>query len=85
MCKLYIKAVGNNRYAGGTCNWLLVRRIKENKDSYEISVKIKGEEKFTDISKNNPPANLIFKMGLWPKIRYANEREAIQWLSSNKN
>lgn len=59
--KVYVKATGANRYAGGSCNWLLVRDLQKIKNSYFIEVKIKYGPRYIDIPKDMKTPNLIFK------------------------
>jgi hypothetical protein len=62
--KYYVKAIGQNRYAGGSCNWLLIRDIIKTKNGYDIKVRIKWGERFIMVSKDNITPNLIFKNDL---------------------
>ena len=60
--KFYVKATGDNRWAGGSCQWLLIRGIEKTKEGYHIKVKTKWGIKwigFGGLSEN--PKYLIFK------------------------
>ena len=64
--KFYVRATGNNRYAAGTVRWLKIRSLKRSSNGiYEIGVRIKGNDMYTNVSKNNLPS-LEFKIGYWP-------------------
>jgi hypothetical protein len=67
----YVKATGSNRYSGGSLRWLKIRSIKKNETNgvYEIGVRIRGEDKYTDVSKGNRPEQLKFKFGRWPNAQ----------------
>ena len=66
--KFYIRATGNNRYAGGSFRWLKIRSIARSQSGiYEIGVKIKGNEMRTAVSAGIHPEQLEFRMGAWPK------------------
>jgi hypothetical protein len=59
--KFYVKAIGPNRYSGGSCNWLLIREIKRENDSLVIKIKTKWGIKYISCSLDMVTPNLIFK------------------------
>jgi hypothetical protein len=64
--RVYVRAVGNNRYSGGTFRWLRVRGIERPDNGiYEICVKFKGRDMRTVVSRDRTPA-LEFRIGSWP-------------------
>jgi hypothetical protein len=46
---IFLKATGNNRYAGGSKNWLRIRGIHKEGDAYELHVIIRGRKLQTTI------------------------------------
>jgi hypothetical protein len=64
--RVYVRAIGDNRYAGGTFRWLRVRALERPDNGvYEICVRFKGRDMRTTVSKGNKPA-LEFRIGAWP-------------------
>ena len=51
--QLYIRATGQNQRGGGTSNWLKIRRIEDEGDSYAFFVVIRGHERSVGISKSD--------------------------------
>lgn len=60
----YVKAIGNNRYAGGTDKWLKIRDIWSENDYYVIKVKIRGTDFYARVGIYGA-SNFIFGVG-WP-------------------
>jgi hypothetical protein len=64
----YVRATGNNRYAGGTTKWLKIRNIRKTGDIYyEIEVRIRGLKRVVGVVKDNSFKNLEFAKG-WPGL-----------------
>ena len=60
---IWVRATGQNRYAGGSKDWLLIRKInKLDSGEYELVVQINGREKSVGIRKNTPTPNLEFQL-----------------------
>ena len=49
--RLSLRATGNNRYMGGSSNWLNIRRIEDLGDEYALFVMVRGFEKSIGIPK----------------------------------
>jgi len=65
----YVRATGDNRYAGGTDKWLKIRSLRKcSKTSYEIGAIINGQEKFTFVNPNERIDHLEFAEG-WPGLK----------------
>lgn len=76
--ELSIRATGDNRYMGGSCNWLKIRRIEieDNGKEYALYVKIRGFEKAVGIriewiKSGIHPENLKFRVQGMPCSIYA--------------
>ena len=70
--RLYLKATGINRWAGGSSRWLKVRKIARTaEDTYELWVEIRGKEMFVELGdyarKIGTP--VIYRVGKWPKTK----------------
>ena len=71
--KFYVRATGQNRWAGGSCRWLLVRGIKKENGGYSIKVKTKWGIKYisiSDISDDGTTPNLVLRKGYKWSNRY---------------
>jgi hypothetical protein len=78
----YVRATGDNRYAGGTNKWLRIRNIKRYGYGYVLSVRINGSNKLVAVRKDGPTENLEFAMGTWPNLQpvsYKNVIEGLKW------
>jgi len=66
--QLYVKATGANRYAGGSNNWLKIRKIEKGPAPHEFTlfVNIGGQEKEVGVNRNEPSPNLAFKVRSMP-------------------
>ena len=64
MATYYVKAIGTNRYAGGTDKWLKIRDIWAENDYYVIKVKIRGMTFYANVGIHGA-SNFIFGVG-WP-------------------
>lgn len=61
--QLYVRAKGANRYAGGSKNWLRIRRIERVSDKdFVVYVQLHGMEKGVDINLDIGTPNLDFKV-----------------------
>jgi len=74
----YVRATGDNRFAGGgTSRWLRIRGIIEREDGYlEVEVSINGQKKY--VALNNTAPNLEFSKGIWPNA------QPCSWLNVKK-
>lgn len=59
--KIYLKAIGANRYAGGSHNWLRIRELTKTKNCYTLKVKTRFGIRYIDCDKDMITPNLIFK------------------------
>ena len=64
----YVRATGDNQFAGGTDKWLKVRGMKEELYAYILEVRFNGQRKFVAMQKNQPTYNLEFAEG-WPGLK----------------
>jgi hypothetical protein len=74
----YIKATGNNRFAGGTSNWLKIRGLELRPSGIAIRVRIRNKTMYVFVNNDFTPHNLIFAKG-WPDL------QPIPWLEVKKN
>jgi len=79
----YVRATGNNRYAGGSERWLKIRKIKRYGYGYVLGVRINGQDKFVAIRKNGPTENLEFAMGTWPNLQPVTYKNVIEGLNEH--
>ena len=69
----YVKCTGVNRYAGGSFNWLKIRKFEVTKKEYVIHAKVRGYMKQVGIRKGLPVENLVFAIcskGNHPRKHY---------------
>lgn len=74
----YVRATGDNRYAGGTDKWLKIRKVKRYGYGYVFGVRINGQNKFVAVRKNQPTENLEFAMGTWPNLEPVSYKHVIE-------
>lgn len=70
----YVKAIGVNRWAGGTPNWIKIRSIKRIMNGYIIGIRMRGEDKYIFVSHREDPQFLKFGKG-WPDLRPVSWKE----------
>ena len=63
----YVRALGNNQYAGGTARWLKIRDLKRTRSAVVIEVRVRGRKMFMDVCVDNEPLYLKFAKG-WPGL-----------------
>jgi len=64
MATYYVKAIGVNRYGGGTDKWLKIRDIWAENDYYVIQVRFRGMTYYSHVGIHGA-SNFIFGVG-WP-------------------
>ena len=64
----YVRAIGANRYAGGTDRWLKIHNIKRISYGFELEVYFNDTKKFVVIQSNQRTENLEFAEG-WPGLK----------------
>jgi len=81
----YVKAIGSNRYAGGTDKWLRIRDIWSENDYYVIKVKIRGMDFYSRVGVYGA-SNFIFGIG-WPpyQITWGSVLEGLQPIRVGEN
>lgn len=73
----YVKATGNNRFAGGTSRWLRIRNITVNNNIYTLEVRFKDMKYFVDMTNTSPPKYLKFAKD-WPALKPISFMEVIK-------
>lgn len=82
----YVRATGDNRYAGGTDKWLKIRSIREISEAqFEIGAIINDQERFTIVNPKNRIEHLEFAKG-WPGLQPVGFYSILEnWEAGNTN
>jgi hypothetical protein len=65
--RFYVRATGDNQFAGGTGRWLRIRKFVKDGDGYEIKVRIRNIPKYVHVSEKHHKY-LEFAEG-WPGLK----------------